>query len=430
MVYFLGTKFVEKGDVQDKTMTKKLSMFFALLIALLAASAPIAASAAALQLYSETAILIDGDTGQVLFEQNMHRQMHPASITKVMTALVALEHGDMDDVITMSYDAVFSIGRRTSHIALVPDEELTLANAMYANALSSANDASNGIAEHIGGTKEAFAAMMNQRAREAGALNTNFTNAHGLHEAGHLTTAYDMARIMMEAIRIPRFTEMFSTQQHDIPPTNRQAQVRHLWTTNTMVSGRYAFEGFVAGKTGYTTPAGHTLVTAARRDGRTLIAVVMRSESRRESRVDTEQLLNHGFDAFTQISFAPEELEQADFPLGGETAALFSDSGIRLLIPNDYTQEDVEIRYVYEHGAVRAVFTLNETVLGELEMQTDLISPEHSSLNDPSIENPEESRSTWWIWLIGIVGALLLGWGLLEAGYQVLKWRRRSRHAT
>jgi len=406
-------------------MLKRLITFFTLFAVLFAATIPVALSATvpSLQLYSETAILIDGDTGQILFEQDIHRQMSPASITKVMTALVALEHGNMDDIITMSHDAVFSIGRRTSHIALTPGEELTLEDALYANAISSANDASNGIAEHIGDSKENFAAMMNQRAREAGALNTNFSNAHGLFEETHYTTAYDMARIMMEAIRIPAFVTMFSTQRHDIPPTNKQAQTRHLWNTNTLLSGRYAYEGFIAGKTGFTTPSGHTLVTAARREGRTLIAVVMQATSRHESRRDATALFNYGFYEFTQISFMPEELVQEYFAIGNGTTTIFSDRGIGLLVPNQYSQEDVEISHTYENGLVRAIFTLNSLVLGELEMQADSILPENI-LVDAQTELQDEASSTWWIWLLGIVSGLLLLWGIVELGYQILKrWR-------
>ena len=411
-------------------MIKKYCSFLLFVIIILVAISPVAMSAPGLQLYSETAVLMDGDTGQVLFEQGMHRRMYPASVTKVMTALVALELGNMDDVITMTYDAVFSVGRHTSHIALTPGEELTLEQALYANAIASANDASNGIAEHIGGTMEHFAAMMNNRAREAGALNTNFSNAHGLHERTHYTTAYDTARIMMEAIQIPAFLDMFSLQRHDIPPTNRQAQTRHLWNSNAMVPGAaHPYNGLIAGKTGFTNQAGHTLVTAARRDGRTLIAVVMMSASRHESRRDTVALLNHGFDAFTQISFMPEELWQATFQIGSETASLYSDSGMRLLIPNPYTKEDIEISYVYDNSTVRAVFSLNATVLGELEMQADIIQPEPlaSQQEDEPPGPQEETRSTWWVWPLGIVGALLLAWGLLEAGYQLRRRRRRSR---
>lgn len=408
-------------------MIKRRLTLLVIFLLFLAANMPIAASATeqSLQLYSETAILIDGDTGQILFALNMHQQMHPASITKIMTALVALEHGNMDDIITMSYDAVFSIGRRASHIALVPGEQLTLANAMYANAITSANDASNGIAEHIGGTIENFAAMMNQRAIEAGALNTNFTNAHGLHHAQHLTTAYDMARIMMQAIRFPTFTEMFGAQRHDIPPTNQQAQTRHLWTTNTMVSGRYAYDGFLAGKTGFTTPSGHTLVTAARRDGRTLIAVVMQSASRRGSRVDTEMLLDHGFEAFAQVKFTPEELSRENFLAGDITTDLVAGNGISLLIPNEYSKDDIDVIHVYENGMTRVIFSLNESVLGKLEMQADF----NLSASDELAE-PENGNFAWWMWPLGILGALLLGWGGPELVSLVVMRRLRRNKPT
>jgi len=250
------------------------------------------------QIISEAAILIDARTGQILYQKNMHKKMYPASITKVMTALIALEEGNLNSIITMSDTAVFSIGIGTSHIALDSGEKLALKHALYALAISSANDAANGIAEHVGGSLEGFASLMNNRAKKAGAYNTNFTNAHGLHDDEHYTTAYDMARITIAALKIPEFREIFTSERYEMPPTNKQSEARIFWRGNSMVTGKYEYEGVVAEKTGWTSVSQHTLVTAAEKDGRLLISVVMNSLHPRDKWADATALFDYGFHEF------------------------------------------------------------------------------------------------------------------------------------
>ena len=142
---------------------------------------------------SDSAILMDAETGQVLFEKNMNKIEYPASITKVMTGLLALENSNLDDIITMTHEGVFSIERDSSHIALNVGEQISMRDALYALAIQSANDAANGIGIHISGSLEEFAKLMNKRAKELGALNTHFVTTNGLHDSQHYTTAYDMA---------------------------------------------------------------------------------------------------------------------------------------------------------------------------------------------------------------------------------------------
>ena len=246
--------------------------------------------------------------------------MQPASITKIMTALLALEHGNLSDTNTMSYDAVHSLARGSSHIALVTDEILTLEQALYALALESANDAANGIAEHIGGSMENFAAMMTDRAKQAGALHTNFANAHGLNDANHYTTAYDMARITMAALEQPLFTEIFGASIYEMPPTNKQPEARTFHCTNAMMIGKYKYDGIVAAKTGYTNPSLYTLVTVAERDGRTLIAVVMKSPAKQDRWEDTTALLDYGFGLEAEAFTIPEEPQTEVLPVGADIA--------------------------------------------------------------------------------------------------------------
>ena len=405
-------------------MTRK-PIYCLLLILLIAMQSVCHVSAAAFTgatLMSESAVLMDGETGQILFEKEMHRRMYPASITKIMTATLALERGRPNDKITMSYDAVHSIARGSSHIALIPDEELTLEQALYALALTSANDAANGIAEHIGGSMEDFSALMNERARQAGALRTNFVNAHGLYNVNHYTTAHDMARITLAAIKHPAFAEIFGSLIYDIPPTNLQPQQRTLRSTNYMLMGRYKYEGAIAAKTGWTRQSQHTLMTVAERDGRTLIAVVMRSGGRRDRWEDMTALLDYGFAGFTKVSFAAGELGQGE---------MFTDRAFSCLVPNALTKEDIEITYVTQPGAnggtsARAVFTLKASGfladLGELEMELPAALPAVAGATRQ--ERTREGNTAVLPWGLGAAGLLLLCLVLLRL---LKKKKRRPR---
>ena len=156
---------------------------------------------------SQTSVVMDISTGQVLVEKEMNQKMYPASITKIMTVLLALENADPATVHTMSYEATHSIDSGSTHIALTEGEQITLKDLIYATMVASANDAANGIAECVGGSIEQFVAMMNEKAKEIGAVNTHFVNANGLHDPDHYTTAYDMALITQYALGVEGFRD-------------------------------------------------------------------------------------------------------------------------------------------------------------------------------------------------------------------------------
>lgn len=261
------------------------------------------------ELFSEAAVLMDASTGQVLFAKNMHEKQFPASITKIMTGMMALEKGKLTDTLTMSRNAVFSVGRNTSHIALDAGEELSLEQALYALSIDSANDAANGIAEHIGGSLESFARLMDEKAVEIGAQNTRFINAHGLPDSNHYTTAYDMAVIMLHAVKNPKFLEVFSETRYAMTPTNKQPETRYFNSSNPLLNGGIPLAGIMASKSGWTSQARHTLVTAARQGNRELIAVVLNCPDSDAKYEDTIKLLNYGFEDFFAVTFHPDDLE-------------------------------------------------------------------------------------------------------------------------
>lgn len=306
---FCGSKCFAKDFLM-----KRLAVFFALLFCI--SSIPFALPTQAkadgsIYIKSETAVLIDAQTGAVLYDKNMNRQMHPASITKIMTGMLALEMASPDQMLTTSHNAVYSLPYNTSHIALGENEQLTLEQAMYALGIESANDAANVIAENLAGSNEAFAQLMTQKAHDLGAVNTNFTNPHGLPDDNHYTTAYDMALIAAEAIKNESFNRYFSTNRYDMSPTNIRSEMRQFWNANYFINGYEQCEGLIMSKTGWTQEARHTLVTAAKRGETTLVAVVMYSTGKGDKFDDTLALFDYGFNGYTTVQVTDDYIKSS-----------------------------------------------------------------------------------------------------------------------
>ena len=336
-------------------LMKRFSLVLMLFVSLFFVTEPFCTKVQAAQqpyIKSETAVLIEAGTGTVLYDKNMHRQMYPASITKIMTGMLALEYADPNEIMTASHNAVYSLPYNTSHIALFEDENITLEQAMYALGIESANDAANVIAEHIAGTTENFGLLMTQKARELGAMNTNFTNPHGLPEDNHYTTAYDMALITAAAIKTEGFCKYFSTNRYDMAVTNKRDVVRQFWNANYYINGYKECEGLIMSKTGWTEEAQHTLVTVAERDGVTLIAVVMSSVHKGEKYEDTTALLDYGFENFTNIQVSNDYVKEnmsADLTFSDGSAKtverknLLTDSST-VTVPKGKTEQDIVVK--------------------------------------------------------------------------------------
>jgi len=253
-------------------------------------------------------VLMEASTGTILYAANAGEIKYPASITKIMTALIVLEHAtDFDERIPFSDRAIFTTPRYSSHIAMDVGETLSVYEALYGLMLSSANEVSLALAEHIAGSIEEFVDLMNRRAQSLGAYSTHFVNPSGLPGAGHVTTAYDMALIMREAVQHPLFVDIIRTRRFDIPPTERQPEIRALRNTNRLIhEGAYFNEAVVGSKTGWTNDAGHTLVTYAEQDGRRLIVSVLGGDSP-GTFIDTTALLEYGF----RLPFEPTKIFDA-----------------------------------------------------------------------------------------------------------------------
>ena len=240
--------------------------------------------------------VIDADTGEVIIQKNMNERFHPASITKALTALVVLEEDyNMNDTITFSEEAINSLTADSSTLPPIAQigEQMSVKDVLYGMMLSSANECSNALAEYTAGSVKEFAKLMNEKAKEVGAINSNFVNAHGLDDENHYTTPYDMAMIFKAGLENKVFKKIVSTANYTIGQTNKTA-ARNLQMGHKMVNGSYECEGVFAGKTGRTVLAGRTLLTAATRDGRTLISVIMKSNDD-EFYNDTAIILEYGF---------------------------------------------------------------------------------------------------------------------------------------
>ncbi len=275
-----------------------------------------------LSIYSQTYVVMDAQTGQVLIEKDMHRQMAPASITKILTCAIALDREkDLDKMVTMSRDSVYSIPANTTHIALEEGETVSLYALLRGTMLISANDAANGVAQGVAGDLDSFVSLMNQQLAVIGTQETHFANPHGLDDPQHYTSAYDMALITKWAITVPGFRELFGTTEYDFPVTNKKARDYKFYAQDSMLyeeNDEY-YPGVEGGKLGYTDNAGHTIVTLAKRGDVELICVAMRSSGRSQKYDDTAALLDYCFENFQPLTLRGRDLEEFTVPLGNRT---------------------------------------------------------------------------------------------------------------
>lgn len=271
---------------------------------------------------SEAAVLMDLKSGRYLYAKNGDRRLYPASTTKIMTGILALELGNMSDTVTASYQALESITLEDSHMGILIGEELTMEQLVTGMMVYSANDAANVIAIHIAGSIENFVNLMNQKAQELGMLNTHFTNACGIHDDNHYTSASDLAILTKYAMQNEKFKEIVRMPIYKIAPTNKYTSERILVNTNlflgTSRSTYYYYPPAIGVKTGHTSKAGYCLVSAATYNNNDLLAVVMNCQNTDEkehaySYIDSKSMFDFGFDnyLYQQVALPGENISQA-----------------------------------------------------------------------------------------------------------------------
>ena len=304
---------------------------------------------------TEAYCIIDADTGLVLMQQNMDEELHPASITKVMTLGLACEkaQGDWEGTkLTVSHEDVYSLaGTDSSHIALQEGEEVPLTDALYATMMASANDGANLLSEYFGGgTIEGGVAAMNAQVAELGLQHTHFANPHGISDDDHYTSCYDMAQILRWALTQPGFETLFTrNEMYTMEPTNVQPVTRYFHQQDKMRVGssRFHIASILGSKIGYTNIARYSYVCLAEENGVRLICVTMQSQLKTDKYNDVRTLLEQAFATFQSYTDVPAQglSEELTVVGGGEPlgTVTVTDPGIRLLLADGLTAADVSV---------------------------------------------------------------------------------------
>jgi D-alanyl-D-alanine carboxypeptidase len=319
---------------------------------------------------AQNAILIDADTGAILYEKNAYDRCYPASTTKILTGLLTVENCSMDDIVTFSSAAANSVSWEDANLATKAGEEYTVEQALYGLLLYSANEIAYGLAEHVGGTLENFVEMMNERAKELGAVDTHFANASGLFNKNHYTTAYDMAMIARGCYNNSTFVNIDSTDTtYSIGPTNMTSTTRTFRHRHLMLKGRdFYYEYCKGGKTGYTDEAGYTLVTFAEKDDMRLICVVFNCTDSNVRFTDTRTLFDWGFNNFKKVTVSSDTISSYfsgsnyyQTPVFSAYKQTFNLSASTLTIPNDASVSDISLQVDsnYAPTSENGVYTTN-----------------------------------------------------------------------
>lgn len=281
---------------------------------------------------AESAILIEAETGTVLYEKNIHQKLYPASVTKLLTALVAYDNSRMDDMVTFSYDAVNSINWRTdANMGITAGSSITMEQTLYGMLVGSANEAAYAIAEHISGegNLDKFAILMNEKAKSLGCVDSNFVTPNGIHDENHYTSAYDLSRIALAFFNNDFLSRISCTPSYKIGHSATQPKEElAVYAKSKLFPGKeYAYEGLVGTKTGYTDYARQTLVSCAKRGKMKLICVIMKEEAPYQY-TDTIDLFNYGFNNFQMITVADKDTKYniTDSDFGSSQSDIFGNS--------------------------------------------------------------------------------------------------------
>ena len=395
-----------------------------------------------------SAIVMEINSGAILYEKNSNEVNYPASITKILTTLLVLEHCELDEIVTFSADAVFKNEGNTSHIARDLDEQMTVEQCLYAVMLESANECAYAVAEHVGhklgGDYQTFIDLMNERAKGLGCVNTHFANANGLPDENHYTSAHDMALIAAEAYRNETFRIIIETRSYRIPPTNKHEDITPLNNHHAMLNyyktNKYLYEYCTGGKTGYTDAAGSTLVTYAEKDGLSLVCVVMRT-TKTEQYTETTQLFDYCFGNFQTVLLAGSEADttgtkkyhgimgnQKSFVDLNEDAyiilpiaAKLSDVDYKLITDNLPANTMAQVEYVYANHIVGIV----DVVPLNAEIEDNYFEYSKQREEESNIIKIKPSAIIFMVFLIIVlIIAVFVGKSLYDNYYVIMHNRR------
>lgn len=412
---------------------------------------------------AQSAILMDAESGAILYSKNIHEKLFPASTTKMLTCLVAVENSSLDEIVTFSREAVFSLPRGSSNIGMDEGQSITMEEALYGILVGSANEVSNAVAEHIGGTIEGYAEMMNQKAKELGCKDSHFSNANGLHDDNHYTSAYDLAIIAKEFYKNELLSKISGVLSYHFEPTANQPDDFILRTHHKIVNNEFPCEGIIGGKTGYTDNARQTLVSCAERNGMKLICVIMKEESPHQF-TDTVDLFNYGFNNFELVNISENEtkysIDNSDFfhttndVFGSSQPILSLNKESHIILPKTAVFEDTvsDISYAPENEKqlVKIDYSYNGSYVGSASLdvadnsasaydfqspaaeadgsiQSELIKPDDSE-NEDAEENIIFVNIKKVLLLIIAIAGILILFFILKSIIQNYSFARRRRN--
>lgn len=339
---------------------------------------------------AQAAILMDANTGSILYAKNIHEQLYPASITKLLTTYIAMKECELDEMVTFSEDAVHSIKWwEDANMGVYPGSILPMEEVLYGILVGSANEAAYAVAEHISGNLENFSFLMNKTAKELGCKNSNFVTPNGIHDENHYTTAYDIALIAKAFFADDTLAKMSSTPRFDVPVTETQTREGIILNAKSLLlpGKAYAYEPLIGTKTGYTDYARQTLVSCAEKNGMKLICVIMKEEAPAQY-TDTIELFNYGFENFS--SFHLDEVTTqysidnhfftTDIDLLGSSKTILSlDKEDYIILPNTISFEELTSKVSYEDKDETSVACINyyykNYLLGKIDVKLTVEEP-------------------------------------------------------
>lgn len=408
---------------------------------------------------AESAVVMDVQSGTILYEKNMDKKQYPASITKVMTALLTIENSSLSETVTYSSNAVTNLESGASNIETKPGEKMSMEDSLYGILLMSANEVCNGVAEHVAGSIDNFVKMMNERAKQLGCKNTHFANPNGLWMKNHYTTAHDMALISRAAYKNPTFAQITGTKRYNTKKTNKSG-VRNLYNHHGMLYAstfsQYLYEYCVGGKTGYTSKCRYTLVTYAKKNDTTLVSVIMKAPNspwtEPNQYTDTTKILNYCFENYARHNIRKDaNLTINDSNLftkfspyySSDTSPLSIEENAGVMLPKGVSVEQTEKKMeLYEEpkkltntkkNIGKITYTYNGKEVGGSEIYYD--SQSYPLLNDSidmskwfddAIEKANEEPFPWKK-VLTISAFILLFFGCVAIGIWWYNSRREHR---
>lgn len=376
---------------------------------------------------AQSAILIEANTGAVLYEKNIYEKLYPASITKLLTTYIAVQECEMDEMVTFSSEAIASINWwEDANMAVNPGAALTVQDVLYGILVGSANEAAYALAEHISGSVEEFAVLMNETAKELGCTNSNFMNPNGIHHENHYTTAHDMAIIAQAFFSDELLARISGTTRFEVPVNETQKREGIVLTAKSQLHpGRtYGYDSLIGTKTGYTDSARQTLVSCASKDGMELICVILKEEAPAQF-TDTVSLFDYGFDNFDPLIIREIDTTytidnfffSTEHDLFGDSEPILAlGESDYIVLPNTAGSDAIQSKVVYDSASVDEIASIHYeyrgTFLGRIPLKLSARDPHIFDFTTQNISSDTSDSSSEkqviFINIFHILGALVL----------------------